>query len=105
MLKAALRELPEVEVVVEVARGSSLKRGSTGHVDFFWPLLCPFNYGSVQSDIGEEGDLLDALFLSPRMPRGARARVRRGAVTLTDRGMSENKVVCGERAPTAPQRR
>jgi inorganic pyrophosphatase len=38
---------PEIEVVIEVPRGSFLKRGSTGHVDFISPLPCPFNYGSV----------------------------------------------------------
>ena len=38
---------PEVDVVIEVTRGSFLKRGSTAHVDFVSPLPCPFNYGSV----------------------------------------------------------
>ena len=38
---------PEVDVVIEIPRGSFLKRGSTGHVDFVSPLPCPFNYGSV----------------------------------------------------------
>ena len=41
---------PEVEVVIEIPRGSFLKRGSTGHVDFVSPLPCPFNYGSVPVD-------------------------------------------------------
>src|SRR5690242_10055053 len=59
-VKASLREPPEVEVVVEVPRGSFLKRGSTGQIDFISPLPCPFNYGSVLSHIGQEGDLLDA---------------------------------------------
>jgi inorganic pyrophosphatase len=36
----------EVDVVIEVPRGSFIKRGSTGHVDFISPLPCPFNYGS-----------------------------------------------------------
>jgi inorganic pyrophosphatase len=103
---ATLREPPEVEVVIEVPRGSFLKRGSTGRVDFVSPLPCPFNYGSVPSHIGLEGDLLDALVLGPRLPFGARVRVKAwGAVTLTDRGMSDDKLVCGERAPTASQRR
>src|SRR5947207_7598111 len=65
---AALREPPEVEVVIEVPRGSFLKRGSTGHVDFISPLPCPFNYGSVPSHIGQEGDLVDALVLGSRLP-------------------------------------
>src|SRR5260370_28965378 len=103
---AALREPPEVEVVIEVPRGSFLKRGSTGHVDFISPLPCPFNYGSVPTHIGREGDLLDALVLGPRLPLGSRVRVKAwGAVTLTDRGISDDKLVCGIRAPTPSQRR
>ena len=97
---------PEVDVVIEIPRGSFLKRGSTGQVDFVSPLPCPFNYGSVPSHIGLEGDLLDALVLGPRLPVGTRVRVKAwGAVTLTDRGMSDDKLVCGSRAPTALQRR
>ena len=102
----ALLDPPEVEVVIEIPRGSFLKRGSTGHIDFIAPLPCPYNYGSVPTHIGGEGDLLDALVLGPRLPLGARVRVKAwGAVTLTDRGMSDDKLVCGERAPTASQRR
>ena len=101
-----LPEPPEVDVVIEVPRGSFLKRGSTGRVDFVSPLPCPFNYGSVPSHIGLEGDLLDALVLGPRLSLGARVRVKAwGAVTLTDRGMSDDKLVCAARAPTASQRR
>ena len=97
---------PEVEVLIEIPRGSFLKRGSTGQVDFVSPLPCPFNYGSVPSHIGLEGDLLDALVLGPRLPVGTRVRVKAwGAVTLTDRGMSDDKLVCGDRVPTASQRR
>jgi len=58
------------------ARGSFLKRGSTGHIDFVSPFPCPFNYGSVPNYLGLEGDLLDALVLGPRLPLGARIRVR-----------------------------
>ena len=87
-------EAPEVEVVIEVPRGSFLKRGATGRVDFVSPLPCPFNYGSVPNFLGLEGDLLDALVLGPRLPFGTRLRVRTwGAVTLTDRGMSDDKLI------------
>ena len=100
------REPPEVEVIVEVPRGSFLKRGSTGRVDFVSPLPCPFNYGSVPTHIGLEGDLLDALVLGPRLPFGTRVHVKAwGAVTLTDRGMSDDKLVCGAHPPSASQRR
>ena len=97
---------PELEVVIEVPRGSFLKRGSTGRVDFVSPLPCPFNYGSVPAYIGLEGDLLDALVLGPRLAFGARVRVKAwGAVTLTDRGLSDDKLVCSALAITPSQRR
>jgi inorganic pyrophosphatase len=90
-------EPPEVEVVIEVPRGSFLKRGSTGHLDFISPLPCPFNYGSVPSLLGLEGDLLDAVVLGPRMHVGARKRVKAwGAVILTDRGMTDHKLICSD---------
>lgn len=96
---------PEVDVVIEVPRGSFLKRGSTGHIDFISPLPCPFNYGSVPSHLGLEGDLLDALVLGPRLPLGTRIRVKAwGAVILTDRGMTDDKLVCSDR-PLHPSAR
>jgi len=89
--------LPELEVVIEIPRGSFLKRGSTGHVDFISPLPCPFNYGSVPKLLGLDGDLLDALVLGPRLPLGTRIRVKAwGAVTLTDRGMTDDKLICSD---------
>ena len=98
-------EAPEVEVVIEIPRGSFLKRGSTGRIDFVSPLPCPFNYGSVPQFIGLEGDLLDAVVLGPRLPAGTRTRVKAwGAVTLTDRGMSDDKLICSHR-PLAPGER
>lgn len=79
---AATYEVPEVEVEIEIPRGSFLKRGSTHHIDFISPLPCPYNYGSVPQLLGLEGDLLDALVLGPRLLRGTRIRVRAwGAVT------------------------
>jgi inorganic pyrophosphatase len=98
-------EPPLVEVVIEVPRWSFLKRGSTGSLDFISPLPCPFNYGSVPGLIGLEGDLLDALVLGPRLAYGTRLRVPAwGAVTLTDRGMSDDKLVCAAAPLTAFER-
>jgi inorganic pyrophosphatase len=95
-----------VEVVIEVPRGSFLKRGSTGRLDFISPLPCPYNYGSVPSHLGLEGDLLDAVVLGPRLALGARTRVKVwGAVTLTDRGMADDKLICGEQSPDDSARR
>jgi inorganic pyrophosphatase len=97
---------PTVEVVIEVPRGSFLKRGSTGRIDFVSPLPCPFNYGSVPAFVGLEGDLLDAVVLGPRLALGTRIRVPAwGAVTLTDRGMSDDKLICSARPVTARERR
>ncbi|MGA9991137.1 MAG: inorganic diphosphatase [Thiobacillaceae bacterium] len=96
----------ELEVVIEVPRGSFLKRGSTGQIDFISPLPCPYNYGSVPAYIGLEGDLLDALVLGPRLPRGTRIRVQAwGAVTLTDRGMSDDKLICSAHSVGPSERR
>ncbi len=93
-------------MLIEIPRGSFIKRGSTGHVDFVSPLPCPFNYGSVPQYIGLEGDLLDAVVLGPRLPLGAHTRVRAwGAVTLTDRGMSDDKLICSAQPITDRQRR
>ncbi len=86
---------PTLDVVIEVPRGSFLKRGSSGHIDFVSPLPCPFNYGAVPGLLGLEGDLLDALVLGPRLRYGTRVHVTAwAAVTLTDRGMSDDKLIC-----------
>ena len=99
-------DAPEVEVVIEIPKGSFIKRGSTGHVDFISPFPCPYNYGSVPNFVGLEGDLLDALVLGPRLRAGTRLRVKAwGAVTLTDRGMSDDKLVCGSDPLTDAERR
>jgi inorganic pyrophosphatase len=96
---------PKVQVVIEVPRGSFLKRGSTGRVDFVSPLPCPYNYGSIPDYLGLEGDLLDAVVLGPRLPLGTRLTVPVwGAVTLTDRGMSDDKLICSNHAPNASER-
>jgi len=98
--------VPELDIVIEVPRGSFLKRGSTGHVDFISPLPCPFNYGSVPAYVGLEGDLRDALVLGPRLRLGTRVRARAwGAVILTDRGMSDDKLVCSDHPVSLVERR
>jgi inorganic pyrophosphatase len=99
-------DAPEIEVVIEIPKGSFIKRGSTGHVDFVSPFPCPYNYGSVPDFVGLEGDLLDALVLGPRLKAGTLLRVKAwGAVTLTDRGMSDDKLVCGSEPPSPAERR
>ena len=99
-------EPPVVEVVIEVPRGSFLKRGSSGSIDFVSPLPCPFNYGAVPTLLGLEGDLLDALVLGPRLRLGKRVHVKAwAAVTLTDRGLSDDKLICSDQPPSLAEYR
>jgi len=91
-----MQEAPQVDVVIEIPRGGFLKRGSTGRVDFISPLPCPYNYGSVPTLVGLEGDLLDAVVLGPRLAVGTRVRVPAwGAISQMDRGMVDHKLICG----------
>ena len=84
----------QIEVVIEIPKWSFLKRSSSGEVDFVSLFPCPFNYGSVPDYVGLEGDLLDALVLGPRLPRGTRVTVQaHGAVGLSERGMYDDKIV------------
>lgn len=93
-------------MVIEVPRGSFLKRGSTGRIDFISPLPCPYNYGSVPAYLGMDGDLLDALVVGPRLRPGTRIRAKAwGAVTLTDRGMADDKLICSVHPLSPSQRR
>ena len=95
--KNEFKDTPLVEVVIEIPRGSFLKRGSTGELDFISPLPCPFNYGSVPAFIGLEGDLLDAVVLGPRLPAGKKVKVyARGSIGLTDRGLYDDKLICSQ---------
>jgi inorganic pyrophosphatase len=97
---------PDIEVVIEIPRGSFLKRGSSGHVDFVSPFPCPYNYGSVHEYIGGDGDFLDALVLGPRLGIGSRVRVNAyGAVGLSERFMYDDKLVCSNSPITALDRR
>jgi len=96
---------PVVDVVIEVPRGSFLKRGSTGRVDFVSPLPCPYNYGSVPTHIGLEGDLLDAVVLGPRLAFGCTVKLAAwGAVTLVDRGIADDKLICSATPVTSAER-
>ena len=96
---------PAVEVVIEIPRGSFLKRGSDGHIDFISPLPCPYNYGSIHEYIGGEGDFLDAVVLGPRLPIGSKVLVSAyGAVGLSERFMYDDKLICANRPITAWER-
>jgi inorganic pyrophosphatase len=97
---------PRVEVVIEIPRGSFLKRGSDGRVDFLSPFPCPFNYGSVRQYIGGEGDYLDAVVLGRRLATGSRLEVEaRGAVGLSERYLYDDKLICSNQPLSTAQRR
>lgn len=96
---------PVVEVVIEIPRGSFLKRGSEGRIDFISPLPCPYNYGSVRQYIGGEGDYLDALVLGPRLPVGSKVvACAYGAIGLSERSMYDDKLVCAYAPLTESER-
>ncbi len=89
---------PKVEVVIEVPKGSIVKRCSSGRLDFISPVPCPFNYGAIDNVLGPDDDLLDAVVLGPRLPRGTRLTVPViGAIRITDRGMFDDKLICSEK--------
>jgi inorganic pyrophosphatase len=88
----------ELEVVIDVPRGSFIKRDDEGKVDYVSPLPCPFNYGSVPGTLSGDGDRLDALVLGPRLAQGARVRVPvRALVRFLDAGDNDPKYVCSAR--------
>lgn len=96
---------PIVRVVIEIPKGSFLKRGSNQHVDFISPFPCPFNYGSVPTHIGGEGDLLDAVVLGPKLYLGQIVSLpARGAVGLHERFMYDDKLICSQEPLTPTQK-
>lgn len=98
--------VPLVEVIIEIPLGSFLKRGSTGELDFISPVPCPFNYGSIPSLLGMEGDLLDAVVIGPRIPAGKKVKVYAwGAVGLTDHGLYDDKLICSQSPLSQRQQR
>jgi len=96
------KEVPLVEVIIEIPRGNILKRDSTGELDFISPLPCPFNYGSIPAFIGLDGDLLDAVVLGPRLPVGATVKIHAwGAIRMIDLGLYDDKLICSH-SPISP---
>jgi inorganic pyrophosphatase len=96
---------PLVEVVIEVPKGSIVKRCSSGRLDFISPIPCPFNYGSIDSLPGPDNDLLDAAVLGPRLCRGTRLTVPVvGSIRIIDRGLPDDKVICSSRPVGALKR-
>ncbi|MGB8332124.1 MAG: inorganic diphosphatase [Polyangiales bacterium] len=82
-------------VIIDVPRGSFIKRRDDGAVDFVSPFPCPFNYGHVPGTMAEDGDALDALVLGPALPLGSEVKVAPQArVEFVDAGCPDPKWVC-----------
>lgn len=93
-------------VLIEVPRGSFVKRMADGRVDFVSPLPCPYNYGRIPAVTAADGDALDALVLGRRLALGTAIVVPvQGVVRFVDAGIDDPKVVCGAAPLTRSQRR
>jgi inorganic pyrophosphatase len=104
---STLGEIAEqVQIRVEVPRGSFVKRRPDGTVDFVSPFPCPYNYGSIEGTIAGDGDPLDALLLGVRRPLGTRTRAQvRAVMGFVDAGVPDPKVICSVRPLTTAERR
>lgn len=95
-------EAPLVDVVIEIPRGSFIKRDSSGNVDFISPFPTPFNYGSIPAVMAADGDYLDAVVLGPRLEPGTTLTIPvLGVVGMIDEGVYEDKLICSY-APITP---
>jgi len=84
-----------VDIVVEVPKGSFVKRTPEGAVDFVAPLPSPFNYGSVPSVPAADGDPLDAVILGDQLPYGYSGKVKvKGVMRFMDAGFVDDKLIC-----------
>ena len=82
-------------VVIDVPRGSFIKRSDDGGVDFVSPIPCPFNYVHVPGTLADDGDACDAVVLGPKLSLGSTANVvTRARIDFIDAGRSDPKLVC-----------
>lgn len=93
-----------VTVLIEVARGSFVKREAGLGVEFLSPIPCPFNYGCVPGAVAEDGDPPDAIVLGSRIPHGTQVRTNAWLrMRFLDDGANDDKLICGEVPPTQAQ--
>jgi inorganic pyrophosphatase len=86
-----------IRVVVEVPRGTRVKWGSDGSIDFVSPFACPFNYGSAPDLPAPDGDPQDVVLLGPPVQRGAERTVTvRARVRFVDDGVADDKWICAD---------
>lgn len=91
-----------VRVLIEVPRGSHLKRewrttawGGRLVLEYVSPFPSPFNYGCVLDRRADDGDPADAVVLGPRKAAGTEVIAAvRGVVRFTDAGQDDPKLIC-----------
>lgn len=94
-----------ITVVIDVPRGSFIKRDDAGTIDFVYPLPCPFNYGHVPGTKAEDGDAADAIVLGRRLSLGTITSVLpQGRIQFIDAGRSDPKWVCADEPLSELQR-
>ena len=87
-----------IKVVIEVPRGSFVKRRIDGSVDYVSPFPCPYNYGRVPGSTGGDGDPLDAIVMGRKLRMGHSGRHRaREAIRFIDNGQIDDKIICSVR--------
>lgn len=95
----------ELEVVIDVPRGSFIKRDDQGDIDFLSPIPCPFNYGHVPGTRAADGEGVDALVLGPRLAHGSTVSLTaRGRLDFIDAGEADPKWICAAAPLTSGQR-
>ena len=92
------------DAVIEMPRGTFVKRRADGTLDFVSPLPCPYNYGCVPGTRGGDGDPLDAIVLGPRLAAGTRVSFPVVAeVDFVDEGRVDTKLVLSAAPLSAAQ--
>jgi len=95
-----------VDIVIEIPRGSRIKRRRDGTVEYASPWPVPFDYGSVPATRSDDGDPLDAIVLGGPRPVGTRLSVPvRAVVPFVDAGHRDPKLVCSEHPLTEADER
>jgi inorganic pyrophosphatase len=98
--------LTVVMAVIELPRGTFVKRRSDGTIDFVSPLPCPYNYGCLPGTTGGDGDPIDVIVLGPRLAAGTRIRLPVVAeVDFIDEGRVDTKLVLSRTSLTRRERR
>ena len=84
-----------VDIVIEIPRGSRVKRRSGGTVDYASPIALPFDYGCVPDVLAGDGDPLDVIVIGGPRPAGTRLSLPiRAVIPFVDGGRPDPKLVC-----------